>query len=128
MSSRRTVLRGGYVLSLDDDLGEISSGDVLVEDDRIVAVAPAVDAVDAEIIDVRGSVVMPGFVDTHRHTWQTAFRGVAADWTHEQYARATRLKITSACGPDDLYAGTLLGALEALDAGVTTLLDALRCP
>ena len=121
--SRRTVLRGGYVLTLDDRLGELTSGDVLIEDDRIVEVGATVDAGDAEIVDVRGHVVMPGFVDTHRHTWQTAFRGVAADWTHEQYVRAIRLKISPACGPDDLYAGTLLGALEALDAGVTTLLD-----
>ncbi len=121
--TRRTVLRGGYVLTFDSELGELPSGDVLIEDDRIVAVARALGAGDAEVVDVRGHVVMPGFVDTHRHTRQTAFRGVAADWTHEQYVRAIRLKISPACGPEDLYAGTLLGALEALDAGVTTLLD-----
>jgi len=123
LNPRRSVLRGGYILTLDDDLGELASGDVLIEDDRIVAVAATVEVNDAEIVDVRGHVVMPGFVDTHRHTWQTAFRGIAADWTYDQYVRAARLKISPACGPDDLYAGTLLGALEALDAGVTTLLD-----
>ena len=119
----RTLLRGGYILTLDDDLGELASGDVLIEDDRITAVAATVDIGDAEVLDVRGHVVMPGFVDTHRHTWQTAFRGLAADWTYEQYVRAARLQMSPACGPDDLYAGTLLGALEAIDAGVTTVLD-----
>ena len=119
----RTLLRGGYVLTLDDEIGELASGDVLIENDRIVAVGPMVEAGDAEIVEVGGHVVMPGFVDTHRHTWQTAFRGLAADWTYEQYVRAIRLHISPACDPDDLYVGTLLGALEALDAGVTTLLD-----
>lgn len=121
--SRRTVLRGGYVLSLDDGLGELPTGDVLVDDDRIAAVGRSLEVGDAEVVDVTGHVVMPGLIDTHRHTWQTALRGIAADWTHGQYVRAIRLQVSPACGPDDLYTGTLLGALEALDAGVTTLFD-----
>lgn len=121
--SKRTLLRGGHVVTFDDALGELVGADVLVEGDRIAAVGEAVDAPDAEIVDVRGHVVLPGFIDTHRHTWQTAFRGVAADWTHDQYLRAVRLGISPACAPGDLYIGTFLGALEALDAGVTTVLD-----
>ena len=74
-----------------------------------------------------GHVVMPGFVDTHRHTWQTPFRGVCADWTLEDYFRGIRTTISPNCSADDVYAGNHLGALEALDAGVTTILDFSHC-
>jgi cytosine/adenosine deaminase-related metal-dependent hydrolase len=62
---------------------------------------------------------MPGFVDTHRHTWQAPFRGVCADWTLEDYFRAIRMSISPNCSAQDVYAGNLLGALEALEAGRT---------
>ncbi len=122
----RVLLRGGYVLSMDDAVGELERGDVLVEDGAIAAVERELEA-DAEVLDVAGHVVMPGFVDTHRHTWQTPFRGVCADWTLEDYFRGIRMSISPNCGPQDVYAGNLLGALEALDAGVTTVLDFSHC-
>ena len=74
-----------------------------------------------------GHVVMPGFVDTHRHTWQSPFRGVCADWTLEDYFRGIRTTISPNCSAADVYAGNHLGALEALDAGVTTILDFSHC-
>jgi cytosine/adenosine deaminase-related metal-dependent hydrolase len=125
--SERLMLRGGFVLSMDDELGELSVGDVLIEDGAIASVAEHVQCVDAEIVDVAGHVVMPGFVDTHRHTWQAPFRGVCADWTLEDYFRGIRMSISPNCGAQDVYAGNLLGALEALEAGVTTILDFSHC-
>ncbi|ADI03326.1 hypothetical protein SBI_00205 [Streptomyces bingchenggensis BCW-1] len=71
----RTLLRGGKVVSMDPAVGDLPQGDVLIEDGRIAAVAATVDAADAEVVDATGWIVMPGFVDTHRHTWQTAFQG-----------------------------------------------------
>jgi len=127
MGRDRTLIRGGYVLTMDDDLGDLPGGDVLVEDDRIVAVAARVDAGDARTIDARGHVVMPGFVDTHRHTWQTQMRGICADWTLDDYFFGMRLAISPAYGPDDVYVGNHVGALEALNAGVTTILDFSHC-
>jgi cytosine/adenosine deaminase-related metal-dependent hydrolase len=123
----RVLLRGGYVLSMDDEIGELPSADVLVEDGSIAAVGPAIDAGGADAVDVFGHVVMPGFVDTHRHTWQAPFRGVCADWTLEDYFRGIRTTISPNCSADDVYAGNHLGALEALDAGVTTILDFSHC-
>jgi cytosine/adenosine deaminase-related metal-dependent hydrolase len=125
--SERTLLSGGYVLSMDEDLGELASGDVLIEDGLIAAVTPPGEVHDAELLDVAGKVVMPGFVDTHRHTWQTPFRGVCADWTLEDYFRGIRMAISPNCSAEDVYAGNLLGALEALEAGVTTILDFSHC-
>ena len=121
------LIRNGYVLSLDPQVGDIERGDVLVQDGRIVEVAPSLDVGDAEVIEAEGHVVMPGFVDTHRHTWQTALRAVCADWTLSQYFLGVRSTLSPRYDPDDVYAGNYVGALEALDAGVTTVLDFSHC-
>jgi cytosine/adenosine deaminase-related metal-dependent hydrolase len=123
----RLLIRGGHVLTLSASLGDFERGDVLVEGERIVAVRAEMDVADCEIIDAGAAIVMPGFVDTHRHTWQTALRGICADWTLQDYFRGIRLNISTELGPEDMYAGNYVGALEALDAGVTTLLDFSHC-
>jgi len=123
----RILLRGGYVVTMDGRIGELPGGDVLIEGASIAEVAPHIEVADAEIVDVAGHVVMPGFVDTHRHTWQTPFRGICADWTLESYFRGIRMSISPNCAAQDVYAGNYLGALEAVDAGVTTILDFSHC-
>jgi len=125
--SDRLLIRRGYVLTMDGELGELPVGDVLIEDGGIEAVAPSLEIDDAEVLDASGCVVMPGFVDTHRHTWQTCFRGVCADWTLTDYFRGIRQTISPNCNAEDVYAGNYVGALEALDAGVTTILDFSHC-
>lgn len=121
--SKRVLLRGGHVLTMDPELGDVYGCDVLIEDDRIAAVAPSVDAGDAEIIDVTDCVVIPGFVDSHRHTWETVIRGIAPDVSLAGYFDVVLDQLAPAYRPEDVYAGNHLGALEAIDAGVTTLLD-----
>jgi len=105
-------------------------GDVLVEDDRIAAVgapdaaAPGdAEVVDVEVVDARDRIVLPGLVDSHRHLWQSALRGIAGDWTLGQYFARMRGVLGGHFRPEDTYAGTLLGAVEALDAGITTVVD-----
>ncbi|MER5514339.1 amidohydrolase family protein [Streptomyces sp. NPDC002763] len=119
----KTLLTGGTVVSMDPAVGDLDPGDVLIEDGVIVQVAGHIDAPDAEVIDATGRIVMPGFVDNHRHTWQTAFRGVGADWTFPEWAVAMHGTVKPHYQPEDVYAGTLLGRLEALHSGVTTMLD-----
>lgn len=123
----RKLLRGGMVVSLDPAVGDLPQGDVLIEDGQIVAVAATVAAADAEVVDATGKIVMPGFVDTHRHTWQTAFRGLGADWTFDQYRVAMHGTLRPHYQPDDVYLGNLLGRIEALNSGVTTMLDWFHC-
>ncbi len=123
----RLLLRGGYVLSMDPEVGELASGDVLIEGAKLAAIESRIEVEDCEVIDVAGAIVMPGFIDTHRHTWQTPFRGVCADWTLEDYFRGIRMSISPRCSAEDVYAGNHVGALEALDAGVTTILDFSHC-
>jgi len=123
----RLLIEGGAVLSFDPEVGELERGSVLIEDERIVAVARDVEAGDAEMVDATGCVVLPGFVDTHRHTWQTALRTVCADWSLMEYFRGIRQTFSPRYRASDVYAGNHAGMLEALDAGVTTILDFSHC-
>jgi len=123
MTGRRTLLRGGIVLTGEPDAPAIWPGDVLVEHDKIAAIGPRIDGGDAEVIDVSDRIVLPGFVDTHRHTWQSIVRNIASDWTLTQYLIGLHSGLSRHFRPQDTYAGNLLGALEALDSGITTLLD-----
>lgn len=74
MSKQRVLLRQGTVITMDDGIGDFATADVLVNGEVIEAVAPDLGGADAEVIDARGMIVMPGMVDTHRHTWQAALR------------------------------------------------------
>ncbi|MCG8149382.1 hypothetical protein GUY44_02740, partial [Pimelobacter simplex] len=81
----RTLLRGGDVIT-SRAAGEVLTGtDVLVEDGRIAAIGRDLTAGDAEVVDLTGRVVLPGFVDTHRHTWQSVVRNIASDWSLTEY-------------------------------------------
>jgi len=120
----RTIIKGGTVITVDASLGDFfPSGDVLIEDDTIVAVGPSLDLTDAEVIDATDCLVLPGLVDTHRHTWQALFRNIASDWTLAHYFTGLHGTMSELYRPEDTYAGNLIGTLEALDAGITTLLD-----
>lgn len=123
MTTSRQLIRGDAILTLDEALGDFAPGEVLIQDGRIVAVGPTVDAGDAERIGVPRSIVLPGFVDTHRHTWQAVIRNIAADWTLGHYMTGIHNGLSQYFRPQDTYAGNLLGTLEALNSGITTLLD-----
>src|SRR5471032_57561 len=97
--------------------------DILVEDDRIGVVESHLKAQDAEVIDASGCIVIPGLVNAHMHTWQTALRGIASNWTLPHYFRSVHAGLATLFSPDDLYIGTLVGALNQLNAGTTTLGD-----
>jgi 5-methylthioadenosine/S-adenosylhomocysteine deaminase len=118
----RLLLRGGHVLTMDPEIGDLPNGDVLIEGDTIAAVAPHVDA-DAEVVDVTGEIVIPGFVDTHRHTWEAAIRGSAPNATLDDYFVEILDTFAPVYRPEDVYASNLAGALECVNAGITTLVD-----
>lgn len=121
--TNRMLLRNGYVITVDPDIGDLVGADVLIEDDRIAAVAPGIDAGDAEIVDVTGKIVIPGFVDSHRHTWEAAIRGCAPNATLDDYFVEILDTFAPRYRPEDVYAGDLAGALECVNAGITTLVD-----
>jgi 5-methylthioadenosine/S-adenosylhomocysteine deaminase len=121
---RPVVFRNGLVLTMDDAHTVLLDGDVLAVDDRIAAVGQGLDVPEGtHEIDARGGIVMPGMIDTHRHMWQTAMRGYGADWTLTQYFVWYYLEHGKTFRPEDIYAGNLLSAWDALEAGVTTTVD-----
>lgn len=119
--SAKLLLRGGTVLALAGD-AEPRVADVLVVDGRIAAIEPSVMA-DAETLDVSGHIVMPGLVDAHRHAWQTQLRGITHGWSLKDYVRSVRMQAGPQYRPDDMAIGNQAAMLEALDAGVTTVMD-----
>ncbi|WP_165553518.1 amidohydrolase family protein [Kribbella capetownensis] len=120
----RLLLRGGVVIDTEPEV-VARRADVLIEDGRIAAVGPdlIVDPSDLEVIDASERIVLPGFVDTHRHLWQTALRGVTVDDDLGTYFDRVLGSYGSKFRPEDVAAGNLMGALECLDAGITTVQD-----
>ncbi|MFJ2651551.1 amidohydrolase family protein [Streptomyces sp. NPDC087420] len=119
------LIRGGHVVTYDPVIGDLPQGDVLVRDGRIAEVGPGLAgrAPGARVVDARGRLVIPGLVDTHRHVWQGALGGHTGRVSLMGYSNAVLGGLAPHYTPDDLYAGTLWGALQALDAGITTIAD-----
>ena len=119
------LIKGGHVVTMDPALGDQPDSDVLVRDGVIVEVRPGLEtsAPDAEVIEAKGRLVIPGLVDTHRHVWQGAIGGFTPQMTGAGYGPAVLTGIAPKHSADDVYAGTLWGALQALDAGITTIAD-----
>jgi len=113
VSGPKTLLRGGCVLTFDRT--NFAEADVLIDGDKIVEVAPGLRTRDVVVVDATDTIVMPGFVDSHRHVSESLLRNFggssSADGDRPQYQ------------PDDVYAATLIGLLGALEAGITTVVD-----
>jgi 5-methylthioadenosine/S-adenosylhomocysteine deaminase len=120
---RRLLLRGGLVLSLDARVGDFARADVLIEGSTIADVRPDIAAGDAEVIEASDTIVMPGFIDTHRHMWQGALRNSLPDGLLRDYSRDVTGAARAVFRPEDARIGNLVSALGALNAGVTTVLD-----
>jgi 5-methylthioadenosine/S-adenosylhomocysteine deaminase len=131
---RRYVIRGGAVMSMDPKVGNFAKADVLVEGKKIVAVGPNLHAGGAAEIDARGRVVMPGFIDTHHHQFETALRSFLANGVlindgsgslsgSTTYFEFILLKFAPVYRPQDVYINELFGGLSQLDDGVTTVHD-----
>ncbi|WP_027571941.1 amidohydrolase family protein [Bradyrhizobium sp. WSM1743] len=124
---RRTLIKSATVISMDDAIGDLSSGDVLVEGSRIAEVRPSIDlgsgAAETEIVDGKGRIVIPGLINAHMHTWQTGLRGFAANWTLLEYFRRMHAGLATVFRPEDIHIATLVGALNQINCGTTTLVD-----
>jgi len=118
----KTLLKGGTVISMDPEVGDLDVADVLVEDGKISAIQQSLDA-DAEVVDCTGKILIPGFIDSHRHTWEAAIRGCAPNATLDDYFVEVLDTFAPLYQADDVYASNLAGSLECLNAGITTLVD-----
>jgi cytosine/adenosine deaminase-related metal-dependent hydrolase len=117
----RVLIRGGCVLTLGGKTANFPQADVLIDAGRIAEVGPGLRARAADVVDASDTIVMPGFVDAHRHAWMSLFRHM--DETSAHAVRHAGTSIGSHHGPDDVYAATLLGLLTAVESGITTVVD-----
>ena len=131
---RRYVIRGGSVMSMDPRVGDFAEADVLVQGKTILAIGSNLPAGTADVIDARGRIVMPGFIDTHHHQFETALRSFLADGVlindgsgspsgSTTYFEFILNKFAPVYRPQDVYINELFGALSQLDDGVTTVHD-----
>jgi cytosine/adenosine deaminase-related metal-dependent hydrolase len=118
----RILIRGATVITLDQQ-GDLPEADILVSGDTIQEIAPRIVADDAELVSASGCIVIPGLINAHMHTWQTALRGVAANWTLQEYFQKMHAGLATVFAPEDLHIATLVGALNQLNNGTTTLVD-----
>ncbi len=119
---RSLLIRGATVITMDRQ-GDLPRGDVLVRGETIAEIAPVIAADDAEVVDGTGFIVIPGLINAHMHTWQTALRGLAANWTLLEYFSKMHAGLATVFKPEDLHIATLVGALNQLNCGTTTLAD-----
>ena len=131
VQGRRTLIKGGTVLSMDGRVGN-QVGDVLLEGPKIVEVAARIDAPDAAVIDASGHIVMPGFIDAHSHQFETALRSFLADGilindgrpeSAHNYYESVLQKLSMGYRPQDVYINELFAGVAQIDAGVTAVMD-----
>ncbi|MGW5031988.1 amidohydrolase family protein [Streptomyces nigra] len=122
---RRILFTGATIITMDPAYGVIDHGDLLIEGDTITAVGHDLTAADdAVIVDATGTILSPGFVDAHRHAWETQLRRIMPDVDDlGGYVMSTLAGYATVYRPDDMYVGTRLAALTAIDGGITTMLD-----
>ena len=121
----RALFKGGTIVTMDAKVPNLATGDVLVEGDRIVAVATNIRADDAEVINAAGNIVLPGLIDAHHHAWLGVMRRLMPDVDDLfAYIDVVAEKLGAHYRPIDMYVSTKLTAVASLDAGITTIVDA----
>jgi 5-methylthioadenosine/S-adenosylhomocysteine deaminase len=122
--NRRILIKGGTVVSLDRQIGDFVRGDVLIQGTKIAAVGEHLESPGAQAIDASDTIVIPGFVDAHRHSWEGQLRRINPNApTLAAYAAATHQSFAKSYRPQDMYVGNLITALGCIDAGITCIID-----
>jgi 5-methylthioadenosine/S-adenosylhomocysteine deaminase len=120
----RILLKGGTIVSMDAKVGDLVKGDVLIEGSKISAIAPEINAADAQVVDAVDTIIVPGLVDCHRHSWEGQLRRINPNSpTLADYMNATHLSFAKSYRPQDHYVGNYLTAMGCIDAGVTCVID-----
>jgi cytosine/adenosine deaminase-related metal-dependent hydrolase len=122
MAPARTLIQNATIITMEPS-GDLPLGDILVTGDTLTEIAPRIHADDAQVVDATGCIVIPGLVNAHMHTWQTALRGLAANWTLLEYFQKMHAGLATVFEPEDLHIATLVGSLNQLNCGTTTLAD-----
>src|SRR5262249_7875904 len=118
------LLRGGTIVSMDPKVGDFAKGDVLIQGKKIISVAAQVQTpARAEVIDATNTIIIPGFVDAHRHSWEGQLRRIIPNGAIAAYMATTHQGFARYYRPHDMYVGNLITALGCIDAGITFIID-----
>jgi 5-methylthioadenosine/S-adenosylhomocysteine deaminase len=118
-----TLIKCGWIVSMDPAIGDLKDAEILIDGDRIAAIGKSLGADADEVIDAPAMIAMPGLVNAHMHTWQTGLRAIGCEWAHGEYFKYLHGGMATQYGPEDNYLGNLIGALNQIDGGCTTLND-----
>jgi cytosine/adenosine deaminase-related metal-dependent hydrolase len=122
--NQRILLKGGTVVSMDPKVGDFVKGDILIEGKKITAVSAELRApAQAQVIDAANTILIPGFVDAHRHSWEGQLRRIIPNGAIAAYMAATHQGFARYYRPHDMYVGNLITALGCIDAGITCIID-----
>lgn len=119
----RTLIKCGWLVSVDPSIGVLTDAELLIEDDRIKAIGKPLNAQADVVIDASDMIVMPGLINAHMHTWQSGLRAIGCEWVHLDYFKYLHGNMATLYGPEDNYLGNLIGALNQINCGVTSLFD-----
>ena len=118
------LIKNASILTMDSSIGDIPCGDILVVDERIEAIGPEIRAPEAQVVDANGMIVMPGMVNAHIHVWEFQLRGIGSDWvSHRDYHGNVHGNLATLYEAEDVYLANVLGALNQINSGTTTVLD-----
>jgi 5-methylthioadenosine/S-adenosylhomocysteine deaminase len=118
------LLKGGTVVSMDPKVGDFAKGDVLIQGKKLAAVGADLKApAKAQVIDAANTIVIPGFVDAHRHSWEGQLRRIIPNGAINAYMATTHQGFARYYRPHDMYVGNLITALGCIDAGITCIID-----
>jgi hypothetical protein len=122
--TRLILLKGGTIISMDPKVGDLARGDLLIRGKKIAAIAPDLNPTGAQVIDAQDTIIVPGFVDCHRHSWEAQLRCINPNSpTLADYSNATHLSFAKSYRPQDHYVANFLTAVGCIDAGITCVID-----
>lgn len=121
-SARRTLIKGAQIVTMEETLGDLDTGDILVEGTDIIEVAPSIDAPADETVDASGMIVIPGLIDAHSHIWETLLRGMGGGLWLDGYFKQI-LPRRRFYRHEDMYNAGFVAGHEMLTHGTTTILD-----
>jgi len=121
-ANRRLLLKGGTIVTMDPSVGNFVKGDLLIQGKKIAAVAANLQG-PGEVIDASNTILIPGFVDCHRHSWEGVLRRIIPNGDIGSYMATTHQGFAPYYRPQDMYIGNLVTALGCIDAGITCIID-----
>ncbi len=119
----KTLIKAGWILSMDPKIGDIENGEILLENDHILEVGRNLSAQADTVIDASSKILLPGLINAHIHSWQTGLRAIAGNWISADYFRIMHANLALYYTPEDTYLAGLIGALSQISAGSTTIME-----